>query len=179
MVKEPRAGRVKTRLGRDMGLTASAWWYRHQAAKTLRLLRDPRWEVLLAVSPDRARNSRVWPTDLDRIPQGNGDLGRRMHRALCQTEGPSLLIGSDIPGITRQHIADAFKSLGTAKSVIGPAIDGGFWLIGLHHPQRAPKHLFKGVRWSHAETLKDTTPTLPQPVAMVATLNDVDTIADL
>lgn len=179
MVKEPRVGRVKTRLGRDIGSTAAAWWYRHQTAATLRTLKDPRWDILLAVSPDEACFSRMWPSDLYRVPQGNGDLGRRMRRALRQTSGPSLLIGSDIPGITRQHIAEAFASLGTAQSVIGPATDGGFWLVGLYHPQKAPNSLFKEVRWSHPDTLKDTLSTLPAPVALGATLNDVDTIADL
>ena len=52
MVKEPRPGRVKTRLGRDIGMTAAAWWFRHQTHKILRQLQDPRWELILAVSPD-------------------------------------------------------------------------------------------------------------------------------
>lgn len=179
MVKEPRVGRVKTRLGRDMGMTAAAWWYRHQTAATLRTLCDPRWDTLLAVSPDRAQNSRVWPHHVHRIPQGQGDLGVRMQRALRQTLGPSLLIGSDIPGITRRQIAEAFACLGTAQSVIGPATDGGFWLVGLHHPHKAKTSLFQGVRWSHPDTLNDTLPTLPEPVAIAATLNDVDTTSDL
>ena len=179
MVKEPRAGRVKTRLGRDMGMTGAAWWYRHQTGATLRTLSDPRWDLLLAVSPDTACGSGGWPPYLHRVPQGKGDLGLRMQRALRQTQGPSLLIGSDIPGITRGHIVKAFASLGTARSVIGPATDGGFWLVGLQHPQNAPKSLFENVRWSHPATLQDTLPTLPAPVAIAATLNDVDTIADL
>ncbi len=179
MVKEPRVGRVKTRLGTEMGMTAAAWWYRHQTAATLRTLSDPRWDIVLAVSPDCARHSRVWPSRFYRIPQGKGDLGLRMRHALGQTQGPSVLIGSDIPGITRHHIARAFASLGSAHSVIGPATDGGFWLVGLHNSPKAPKSLFNGVRWSHPETLEDTLPTLPKPFAMVATLSDVDTIADL
>ena len=62
MVKEPRAGRVKTRLGKDIGLTASAWWFRHQVKRLLRRIDDPRWNVVLAVAPDRAGMlSRVWP----------------------------------------------------------------------------------------------------------------------
>ena len=51
MVKEPRPGRVKTRLGRDIGMTCAAWWFRHQTRRLLRRLDDPRWQMVLAVSP--------------------------------------------------------------------------------------------------------------------------------
>ena len=86
MVKEPRPGRVKTRLGKDIGMTASAWWFRHQVARVLRQLRDPRWRIVLAVSPDAATASPVFPHDLPRIPQGRGDLGKRMARAMRHAE---------------------------------------------------------------------------------------------
>ncbi|MYA87121.1 MAG: DUF2064 domain-containing protein [Boseongicola sp. SB0662_bin_57] len=180
MVKEPRPGRVKTRLGQDIGMVNAARWYRHQTGRLLRRLRDPRWQTVLAVTPDvEGIRSRVWPPDLPRIPQGTGNLGQRMTRALRSTPGPTLLIGSDIPGIGRQHVAAGFSALGRARSVIGPSDDGGFWLIGLHHPQRSPKDLFRGTRWSHPETLADALPTLPGSIAMVDTLADVDTASDL
>lgn len=180
MVKEPRPGRVKTRLGRDIGMTTAAWWFRHQSLALICRLRDPRWQIVLAVTPDReGQTSRVWPADLARIPQGQGDLGQRMARCLAATQGPTLLIGADIPGVTRAHIARTFAALGTARSVIGPATDGGFWVIGLHHPQHQPAKLFQDTRWSHPQTLADTLPTLPQPVAFTDILADVDTVKDL
>ena len=53
MVKEPHPGRVKTRLGRDLGLTRAAWWFRHQTRRLIRkLAQDQRWDTVLAVSPD-------------------------------------------------------------------------------------------------------------------------------
>ena len=116
MLKVPRAGRVKTRLGQDIGTTAAAWWFRHQTARLLRRLRDPRWTIVLAVTPDReGQTSRVWPADLPRIPQGRGDLGTRMRRCLMATRGPAVLIGGDIPGVAPTHIARAFKALGSAE----------------------------------------------------------------
>ena len=160
-------------------MTRAAWWYRHQTRRTLRNLRDPRWSILLSVSPDNATLSPVWPGDLARLPQGRGNLGQRMSRALSATPGPSVLIGSDIPGIANAHIARAFAAFGTAETVIGPAKDGGFWLVGLKHPGRAPKSLFRNTRWSHPDTLADTLPTLPQPLALVDTLSDFDTAQDL
>jgi uncharacterized protein len=180
MVKEPRPGRVKTRLGRDIGMVGAAWWFRHQTRRLLRRLRDPRWDIVLAVSPDREGClSRVWPGDLVRMAQGGGNLGVRMARMLRATWGPSVLIGADIPGVRRAHIAGAFAELGRSPSVIGPAPDGGFWLVGLRHPARAPNALFANVRWSSPDALTDTLPTLPAPVAIVDTLADVDMAADL
>ena len=113
------------------------------------------------------------------MPQGGGDLGQRMARALRTTPGPTVLIGSDIPGVRRRHIARAFRVLGGSPSVIGPARDGGFWLVGLAHPKRAPATLFKGVPWSSPTTLQNTRPALPHPVADIDTLGDVDDAADL
>lgn len=180
MVKEPRPGRVKTRLGADIGMTSAAWWFRHQSLGLIRRLRDPRWQLILAVAPDReGLTSRIWPADLPRLPQGRGDIGQRMARALAATPGPTVLVGADIPDITRQHIARAFAALGSAQTVIGPAADGGFWLVGLHHPQRQPGKLFRNVRWSHPETLADALPTLPGSIAFVDTLADVDIRDDL
>lgn len=161
-------------------MTAAAWWYRHQTRRLLRHLRDPRWELVLAVSPDvEGLQSRIWPPDLARVPQGRGDLGERMRTVLAKTPGPSILVGSDIPGIRSAHIAEAFSKLGGAASVIGPGSDGGFWLIGLQRPMRQSAKFFRGIRWSHAETLADTLPTLPKPVAFSSVLSDVDSAADL
>ncbi len=179
MVKEPRAGRVKTRLGQDIGMTGAALWYRHQTTRLLRNIRDPRWRIVLSIAPDTALQNSVWPNDLTRMAQGSGNLGTRMHRALSAVRGPAILIGSDIPNIEPRHIARAFAHLGTARSVIGPATDGGFWLIGLANGATAPKSIFKNARWSHPETLNDVLPTLPHPVAFTDTMTDVDTASDL
>ena len=75
----------------------------------LRRLRDPRWRLVLAVAPDReGMISRVWPTDLPRIPQRQGGLGVRMGR-LLRPPGAMAVIGSDIPGVRRHHKAVGLK----------------------------------------------------------------------
>jgi hypothetical protein len=179
MIKEPRPGRVKTRLGRDLGMTAAAWWFRHQSAALLRRLDDPRWNLILAVAPDhKGLTSRVWPAHLPRVPQGTGNLGDRMALQLRFHQGPTCIIGADIPGIQPAHIAQAFKALGDHDAVFGPAPDGGYWLVGLKH---APKPgLFGNVRWSTEHALADSRATLPNArIATIATLADVDTAADL
>ncbi|MDJ0825198.1 MAG: TIGR04282 family arsenosugar biosynthesis glycosyltransferase [Rhodobacter sp.] len=182
MLKEPRAGRVKTRLGRDIGMVAAAWWVRHQTARLLRRLDDPRWRLVLAVAPDRAgMASRAWPTHLPRLPQGPGDLGRRMGRAFrALPPGPTVIVGGDIPGLRPHHIARAFAALGSHDAVFGPAADGGFWLVGLKRTAAPPATLFSGVRWSTRHALADAVATLPgRRIALIDTLRDVDTAADL
>ena len=132
MLKEPRAGRVKTRLGKDIGLTAAAWWFRHQVKRLLRRIDDPRWKVVLAVAPDRAGMlSRVWPAHFERIAQGQGDLGDRMARVMQVIPvGPVCVIGADIPDIGPIQIARAFAALGTSDAVFGPPLTVGFGWLG-------------------------------------------------
>lgn len=182
MVKEPRPGRVKTRLGRGIGSVAAAWWFRHQAQALIRRLDDPRWELLLAVSPDReGLHSQVWPRHLPRVPQGRGDLGARMARLLTGLDpGPVLIVGGDIPELGTRHLARAIRLLGSHDAVFGPAPDGGFWLVGLRNHRPPPPGVFKGVRWSSEHALSDSLATLPGwRIALADTLADVDTAEDL
>ncbi|SEQ17201.1 TIGR04282 family arsenosugar biosynthesis glycosyltransferase [Thalassovita taeanensis] len=181
MLKQPRAGRVKTRLGRGIGMVPAAWWFRHQVARLLRRLDDPRWQLVLAVAPDPALGSSTWPAHLPRIPQGRGDLGARMGRIMRHMPpGPICIIGGDIPGVTRAHVARAFNTLGGHDAVFGPAPDGGFWLVGLHRTAPPPATLFQGVRWSSAHALADSMASLKHHrIALVDTLHDVDTVEDL
>lgn len=182
MVKEPHPGRVKTRLGRDLGLTASAWWFRHQVAGLLRRIEDPRWETVLAVAPDvEGLQSRVWPAHLPRVPQGVGTLGDRMARLFRGLPGgPVCIIGADIPGVNRARVGEAFRALGAHDAVFGPAPDGGYWLVGMKRQRPVPPRLFEGVRWSTETALADSAATMKGlSIARVATLQDVDTLADL
>jgi hypothetical protein len=183
-LKEPRPGRVKSRLGRGIGMTAAAWWFRHQTARLIRRLgRDPRWRTVLAVSPDHAGlASRVWPADLARWPQGPGDLGARMARAFrAMPPGRVIIVGGDIPALDARHVAEGFRLLGRHDAVLGPAPDGGYWMIGLRRGgPAAPAGLFRGVRWSSPHALADTAASLaPLGIGFGLVLADVDTAADL
>ena len=180
--KEPRPGRVKTRLARDIGTTKAAWWYRHQTAQLLRTVgRDPRWRTVLAVSPDAAFASRGWPPGILRMAQGSGDLGTRMARALRTVPGgPVAVIGSDIPGVRPAHIARAFRLLGQSDAVIGPATDGGYWLIGMRRGSLPVPGLFEDIRWSGPHAMADTVRSLGGlSVGFADELTDVDRAEDL
>ncbi len=182
MVKEPRPGRVKTRLGRDIGMVDAAWWYRHQCRALIRQLRDPQWQLVLAVALDtQTLQSRFWPPDLARVPQSTGDLGQRMSRIFNQMpKGPVLIIGSDIPTVRKPNITRAFSALGSSDAVFGPATDGGYWLVGMKSVQPCPPSALENVRWSNNHALADSIASLPgKRIALVDQLSDVDTAVDL
>lgn len=180
MVKEPCAGQVKSRLAKDIGPARAASIYRHISALIIRRLAcDPRWRTVLAVSPDSAVNTKFWPPDIARVPQGKGDLGARMQRVLNTTKpGPVVVIGSDIPDIGARHIAASFACLGHREIVIGPSQDGGYWLIGCAQTQKK-QALFNNIRWSTEHTLRDTLACLQgRQITFLETLNDIDTAQD-
>jgi uncharacterized protein len=168
-VRLPRLGTGKRRLARDIGAVAALGFERLMLACSLRRLgRDRRWRSQLALTPDRA--ARRWS---GAMPQGAGDLGVRMRRALAACgPGPVVLVGSDIPGLTAAHIAEAFALLGRHDVVFGPARDGGFWLVGCRH--RPPD--FGTVRWSTRHALAEVLGNLPRrlTVGFAAMLDDVD-----
>jgi uncharacterized protein len=176
MAKAPAAGAVKTRLARALGVANATRFARQSTAALLqRLAPDPRWQTILAVTPDVAVGSHCWPRGILRVRQGNGDLGRRMQRLMDMLPpGPVAIIGTDVPSVTPAHIAPAFRALGHCEAVFGRALDGGYWLVGM---RRRPRVLeaFANVRWSSEHALSDTLANLPHaPVGFIATLPDVD-----
>jgi rSAM/selenodomain-associated transferase 1 len=179
MAKSPRAGRAKRRLAASVGAISATSFYRVCLDHTVRrLARDPRWRTLLAVSPDSEVSAPFWPRGIERLPQGHGDLGRRMQRLFRRLPpGPAIVVGSDIPAITASDIAKAFRLLGNSDAVFGRAPDGGYWLVGLRRTPRLLT-LFAGVRWSGPHALADTLGNLRSRVAFAATLSDVDTEED-
>lgn len=166
-LRVPMLGRGKRRLAAEIGDVAAVRFERLMIARlTRRLGRDRRWRLRLVVTPDRARPRGA-------LPQGRGDLGIRMHRALAACPpGPKLLVGADIPALSAKHIAEAFRLLGNRDVVFGPAEDGGYWLVGARH---RPPHFGK-VRWSSPHALADTLDNLPKRVSVgfAARLADVD-----
>ena len=176
--KAPAMGRVKTRLAREVGAVTALRFHRFTTASLVRrLAADPRWAVRLAVTsgpPFRGVPGA-------RVAQGRGDLGERMRRPLRRLPpGPVVIVGSDIPGIARRHIAAAFRALGRHDLVFGPAMDGGYWLVGARRRPALPD-LFRDVRWSTRHALADTLAGAGKrfSVALLDELEDVDDAASL
>jgi rSAM/selenodomain-associated transferase 1 len=183
MLKTPVAGRVKTRLGGEIGMGRAAAIFRVLTKHTIAEASRGGWRTVLAVDPPSATHStaQYWPPHLKRIPQGRGDLGARMKRVFEEAPpGPLVIIGADAPGFRARLVRAAFDALRSADAVFGPAEDGGYWLIGLARKRAAPD-LFDGVRWSTKHALKDTLKGLPEGfrVRMLQTLGDIDEAKDL
>ncbi len=176
--RAPMIGTVKRRLAADIG-EIEAWRFHRQTTRTLihRLARDRRWHTRLAVTPDRrAGNAGRGLADVEQIPQGPGDLGRRMARVLARDRSlPSVVVGSDIPAVKATHVARAFRALASHDAVFGPAPDGGYWLVGVRDIRLLPG-LFRGVRWSSVSALTDTLANIDRRrrVALIDTLADID-----
>lgn len=172
--RRPVLGVGKRRLAAAVGDVEALRFQRLAIDRLLRrLARDPRWTTTVATSPDR-------PIDwlggrAAAAPQGRGDLGRRL-TALARRfpTGRLVIIGSDTPVVSPGDVAAAFDALRGHDAVVGPARDGGYWLIGLRRSARAPLP-FEGIRWSSAHTLADTLARLDgRRVVRLRTLEDVD-----
>lgn len=185
-VKRPRAGEVKTRLARDVGAEDAASLYQamaeHVLASTAPVGGGYAREVWFAPHDAEADLARWLPAE-ERVAQVSGDLGRRMahafESAFARGAARAVLIGTDAPALGRAQVERAFAELHGHDLVLGPACDGGYYLVGLTAPQAA---LFDGVAWStdavYASTL-DRARSLGLRTAALPELRDVDTLADL
>lgn len=170
-LRVPAIGRGKSRLAKDIGKVEAWRLSRAMTAGALRRARDPRWRLVVRVTPDGALKGAE--------PQGRGDLGQRLQRAIrAHASGPVAVIGTDIPDLDAARIATAFKAARRTGAAIGPADDGGFWILALS-ARRARAVAFPGVRWSTATTCEDTIAALDGAVARLETLIDVDDAASL
>ena len=179
-LKSPRPGFVKTRLAGRIGAKPACKVYRNLAETLLKRLK-PYPNVELRITPDDAADSHsdwllrdCWQCQ----GQGGGDLGSRLTRAFGESFASGrrkvIAIGSDCPYVEPTHLRKGFEQLISATVVLGPALDGGYWLIGMN---RYLPSLFEGISWSGAEVLKQTlqqTAALGAQAAMLETLDDVD-----
>jgi rSAM/selenodomain-associated transferase 1 len=169
----PRLGIGKRRLARQIGDRAALTLSRTLLQQVLRRLRPLRGVTrIIAATPDY--HVKFHAPGWTRLPQGRGDLGARMQRAIARfPRRPVVLIGSDIPGIAAADLRSALHSLRGHHAVFGPAADGGYWLIG--QSARRPATPFAHTRWSSAHTLADTTRNFPRRrIKLLRRLADID-----
>ena len=139
----PEPGKVKTRLIPAMGPDRAARLHRVLTERTVLAVQDSglTLEVRSTGAPLAAFND--WLEARSIVDQGNGDLGEHLTRA--GPPYPTLFIGSDAPDLTSDLLRNAANALNHADAVIGPAEDGGYWLLGL---ARAVNRVFDGIDWS-------------------------------
>ena len=183
-VKAPRAGFVKTRLAQTVGAETALETYLGLVEVLVTNLADLPSVDLHFAPADAWGEIEPWLADQwTSSPQCDGDLGARLihafESAFSKRAKRVVVIGSDCPYATTEDIRDAFHQLAENDVVLGPAVDGGYWLVGLRSP--APE-LFRDINWSTETVLEDTLAKAKARelnVAQLRELSDVDTIADL
>lgn len=185
--KYPEPGKVKTRLAQSIGDIAAASLYR-QMLQHVVLNTTPQngeyTQVLYFDPPGRRERFRRWfPQIKDQFPQWGDALGPRLHHAIHTTfrQGASkvAVIGSDCLDFDRNTVTEVFKKLSTSDLVIGPAQDGGYYLLGCRrlHPE-----LLQGISWSTDRVFEQTlerAKNLRLTISLLAQRSDIDHLRDL
>ena len=182
-VKAPQPGLVKTRIARTAGAARACEVYREMVTTILGRIGSIR-NAQLRFAPDEAEGE-ITPWLRDKwtaVPQGVGDLGERLQRAFVDSFANGaervVIIGSDCPQVRTADIRTAWKELKSSDLVVGPAVDGGYWLIGLRAPQ---PELFRAIEWSSDRVLAQTlakAKSMGLRVQLLRILTDIDTEED-
>ncbi|MCC2545139.1 TIGR04282 family arsenosugar biosynthesis glycosyltransferase [Hymenobacter sp. BT175] len=184
--RHPEPGRVKTRLAAGVGDEKALEVYRLLLDRTQLAVTNCRaqatvWLAAPAQLP-AAPDTPLWP-GFEHRQQVAGDLGEKMRAAFQaafdQSATAVVIIGTDCPQLTDGHLREAFGALLTHDVVLGPAADGGYYLLGMRRMQPA---FFAGKRWSTESVLADTladAQRLQLKVKLLPELLDIDTAADL
>lgn len=182
--RAPELGRVKTRLAAALGDARALELYRWLGARVVRGLSAHPAALRVSFTPDdREGAMRAWLGDaIEFAPQGDGDLGARMKRAVAQGfsrgHGAVLLVGADCAAVTAARLTEALTALCDHDAVMGPARDGGYYLLGL--TRMAP--VFDAMTWSTATVASETRQRFADAamsVAELATETDIDEVSDL
>jgi rSAM/selenodomain-associated transferase 1 len=182
-VKVPRLGTVKTRVAQTAGHERALKIYRELVEAVLEGIRTVPNVELHFTPADALSEIQPWLREnWTAHAQGEGDLGERMHRAFADAFASGaervVIIGSDAPEVRTGDIRAAWKELKSHDIVVGPAIDGGYWLIGLRAPQ---PELFREIAWSSEQVLGQTlarAKAVGLKIQLLRILTDVDTEED-
>lgn len=180
--RPPVAGRVKTRLVPALPARLAAALYAGLLVDTLAAAAGSRADERV-IAWSETEGAPGPPKRFTAIAQAAGDLGARLEdafaRAFAGGATRAVVVGSDAPGLRAADLDAAFDALEHADLVLGPAVDGGYWLVGL---TRAQPTLFRDVPWSTADVLAATqrqAAAAKLRVAMLRTLADVDEPGDV
>lgn len=187
MVKYPRAGSVKTRLGRQTGMGNAAKLYRKFVRIMLETCLATGFDTMISCHPDHPVSGyREWlGPGFHYVVQRGPDLGHKMRDAFEQGFALGydrvILTGSDLPHLPLAVIEKAAQKTGTCDVVIGPALDGGYYLVAMKKNRFCPD-MFEDIPWSTANVLDVTLEKLAadkRRVFLLKPLRDIDTLADL
>ncbi len=186
-LKAPIPGNVKSRLAAGIGQEAALELYRLLVLDTVDVLSRTVFPVRIYFSPPEAADAVAALLGKDRgcAPQTGADLGERManalHDAFSRGHTHAVLVGSDIPELTPAIITEALDSLERNEAALGPAEDGGYYLIGFRSGAMLPA-VFHGRAWSTSTVFEETARIMREKslrVHMLPRLHDLDSAADL
>jgi rSAM/selenodomain-associated transferase 1 len=186
-IKNPKKGKVKTRLASAIGDDAAVKLYRRFLLEMLSTLNRGTFLFYLCYHPeDSLKDLKNWLGEhYLYTPQTGENLGEKMKNAFNEAFSMHfkrvLLIGSDIPDLPLEFIDEAFKSLEEKDAVIGPSVDGGYYLIGFKDKTFLPQ-VFERIPWSTERVFDETMKILETQQLTIHTLQllrDMDTVEDL
>ncbi len=185
--KHPQPGRVKTRLAEDLGKDSAADLYAAFLDDLLQRFRATGDRRVVGFAPNETESRQYFQQRCGNHfalwPQPDGDLGMRMAAffadAFANGAARVVLIGSDSPTLPWEIVQQAFHRLAESACVIGPATDGGYYLIGM---RRLIPELFRDIAWSKPGVLQQTVTRLQEARLLPSVLPvwyDVDSLDDL
>jgi rSAM/selenodomain-associated transferase 1 len=179
--RNPKLGKVKTRLAKTIGDFAALETYKILMKHTANVVEKSNAEKIVFYS-EYIDNNDVWAKiKCKKVKQSEGDLGEKMQTAFEYAfelgYKKIVIIGSDVYRLKTEHIDSAFTQLQTHDVVIGPAHDGGYYLLGLNF---IIPELFEQKKWGTSSVLENTLADLNElNVTLLEPLNDIDTFEDL
>ncbi len=178
--RNPELGKVKTRLAKDIGAEKALMIYEILLEHTSKVIELLPCEKAIYYSEAIPKND-YWKTSYKKEVQVGADLGSRMcfafEKSFDQGYAKAVLIGSDLMDLKEEHITKAFDALDESDVVIGPALDGGYYLIGLKNLNLS---IFQHKNWGTNSVLNETLADLKNSnITLLESLNDIDTYDDL
>jgi uncharacterized protein len=180
-IRNLQPGKVKTRLAADVGHEAAMEIYKFLLQHTHEISKNLPCDKVVYYSEKLQQND-IWEEgDFQKKVQQGKDLGERMQQSFEEAFSSGyeqvVIIGSDIYELTSEEIEQAFSSLKNNDFVLGPAKDGGYYLLGMTKPK---PELFQNKSWSTSSVLEDSLKDLnDERVFLLKELNDVDTFEDI
>ena len=178
--KNPQLGKVKTRLAADIGQENALKTYHLLLKRTADILRKLDIDIQLYYSENPIKNDVFDELKATKKKQIGSDLGERMHNAFItgfKTHSPVLIIGTDLWTIDAENIRQAIDALSHKEVVIGPATDGGYYLLGMKEMKPC---LFENKKWGSDSVFIDTCGNLDnKQLYLLEEKNDIDTLQDL
>ena len=186
-LKYPEKGKVKLRLSRDLDEEIVQELYRCFVQDTLTMIKKINAPLFICFHPpDAQRKFQGWLGSTFRfLPQKGEDLGERMKNSFADvfTKGFQnvILMGGDSPDLPEDYIKQAFITLRTKDVVLGPTVDGGYYLIGFKNTTFPPS-VFEEIHWSSPMVFQETVTKIQQAhrsIGFLPVWSDVDTLTDL